>query len=278
MFKHARFTALFRDPTWTEDVIGLVLDETHCVIDWGKNFRRDFDTLDSAKAHMAGKPIFFCTATLTPSMLDELLKKFSFPTNRRFLLNLGCERHNVIPIVCRLKGPSDFEALDFILNEALEDPPQPLVPTLVYAEERETVLRIWLYLISKLPPDSEYSSQIEFMMASRDEVVKTIVLTRFMYGEVVIIVSTEAVGLVSAIIYLFRGAIELKHSLVGYRCSRTPCRPVWNSPHASTVATACRTRWTRRRTIVCTAVSRAVSIPGDSTQGAEETCYDEGKR
>ncbi|KAI0083379.1 P-loop containing nucleoside triphosphate hydrolase protein [Irpex rosettiformis] len=195
MFKHTRFSKFFRDALWTKNVLGVVVDEAHCVLEWGKEFRRDFDDVDNTRAYMASKPLFFCTATLTPSMLDELLKKLLFPRQKKFILNLGCECHNVTPIVCRLKGTSDYEALDFILDEALSDPPKPLVPTLVYAEACTTVLNIWLYLMRKLPSDSVYRDQVDFLMSTRDETAKAIVLAKFLYGKVKILCSTEAAGM-----------------------------------------------------------------------------------
>lgn len=180
-----------------DDVLGIVIDEAHVVLEWGPEFRTEFSRVDDTRAHMASKPLFFCTATLTPSMLSDLMGKLSFP-RERFIINLGCERHNVLPIVCRLKGPTDFEALDFLLAEAFKDPPEPLVPTLVYADERDTVIDIWLYLMSKLPADSPYRAQVDFMIATRDPTVKTIVMASFLDGRILLLISTEATGLVSA--------------------------------------------------------------------------------
>ncbi|KAI0083383.1 P-loop containing nucleoside triphosphate hydrolase protein, partial [Irpex rosettiformis] len=195
IFKHHRFSQLMRNADWTKSLIGTVIDEAHCVLEWGKEFRRDFDDLEKTRSYMTRKPLFFCTATLTPGMLEQLLTKLAFPRCRRFLINLGNERHNITPIVCRMKGPRDFEALDFILDEALAEPPQPIVPTLIYADTREVVRSAWLYLVKKLPKDSPHRGEIEFLFSSRAEPVKTIVLTKFLRGIVKILVSTEAAGM-----------------------------------------------------------------------------------
>lgn len=185
-----------RSATWMKDLVGLVVDEAHCVIDWGKEFRRDFDDLDKTRSYMSRKPIFFCTATLTPDMLEQLTTKLTFPRRRRFLLNLGNERHNITPIVCRMKGPTDYDALTFLLDEAFADPPLPLIPTLIYADTRETVRSICRFLINKLPQDSPYRNQIDFIYSSRHEIPKAIVLAKFMKGLVSFLVGTEAVGMV----------------------------------------------------------------------------------
>ncbi|KAI0085962.1 P-loop containing nucleoside triphosphate hydrolase protein [Irpex rosettiformis] len=178
-----------------DSLIGIVIDEVHCVLEWGKEFRRDFDDLEKTRSYMTRKPLFFCTATLTPGMLEQLLTKLAFPRCRRFLINLGNERHNITPVVCRMKGLRDFEALDFILDEALAEPPQPIVPTLIYADTREVVRSAWLYLVKKLPMDSPHRGEIEFLFSSRAEPVKTIVLAKFLRGIVKILVSTEAAGM-----------------------------------------------------------------------------------
>ncbi|KAI0687715.1 P-loop containing nucleoside triphosphate hydrolase protein, partial [Cytidiella melzeri] len=188
VFKHPRFSQLMRSAKWTKNLIGTVIDEAHCMLEWGKEFRRDFDDVEKTCSYMSRKPILFCTATLTPSMLDDLLVKLGFPREKKFILNLGNERHNVTPVVCRLKSPKDFGALDHLLDEAFKDPPQPLIPTLIYS-------MIWLYLIRKLPFDSPYRDEIDFLMATRDDTVKTLVLEKFLRGFIKILAATESAGM-----------------------------------------------------------------------------------
>ncbi|KAI0690178.1 P-loop containing nucleoside triphosphate hydrolase protein [Cytidiella melzeri] len=195
VFKHPRFSQLVRDSKWTKNLLGMVVDKAHCVLEWGKEFRRDFDDIEKTRSYMSRKPIMFCTATLTAKMLDQLLTKLSFPRHNSFLLNLGNERHNVTPIVCPMKGPMDFGALNFVLDEALADPPRELVTTLIYAETRAIVILIWMHLTSKLSADSPYHSQMDFLISTRDESVKTIVLGKFLRKSVKILVSTECVGM-----------------------------------------------------------------------------------
>ncbi|KAI0702346.1 P-loop containing nucleoside triphosphate hydrolase protein, partial [Cytidiella melzeri] len=195
VFKHPRFLQLMRSAKWTKNLIGTVIDEAHCVLEWGKEFRRDFDNVEKTRSYMSRKPILFCTATLTPSMLDNLLVKLGFPREKKFILNLGNEHHNVTPVVCRLKSPKDFGALDHLLDEAFKDTPQPLIPTLIYSNTRQMVSMIWLYLIRKLPLDSPYRDEIDFLLATRDDTVKTLVLEKFLRGFIKILAATESAGM-----------------------------------------------------------------------------------
>lgn len=195
LFHHPRFSQLVRDAKWMEKVVCTVVDEAHCVLEWGKEFRRDFGNVEQTRSLMTRKPVFFCTATLTADMLEELLTKLSFSRDRMFILNLGNERHNITSVVCRLKNPSDFGALDFILNEALAG--GELIPTIIYVNERAIAIDIWLHLLKKLPPDSPYRRQIDFVISTHDPIVKQLVLRLFVMGIVKILACTEAAGMVS---------------------------------------------------------------------------------
>ncbi|KAI0085280.1 P-loop containing nucleoside triphosphate hydrolase protein, partial [Irpex rosettiformis] len=203
MFKHAQFSQFLWDPDWTKKELGVIIDEVHCVLEWGKEFRCDFDDVNKTRAYMVSKPLPLLHNNSTPLMVGQLLKKLLYPCQRRFILNLRCERHNVTPVICRIKGTLDYEALDFVLDKALSDPPKPLVSTLIYTEERVSVMNIWLHLMHRLPSDSSYQAQVEFLMATRDEIVKSIVLAKFLYGKVKILCSTEAAGMVSLPLFTF---------------------------------------------------------------------------
>ncbi|KAI0703587.1 P-loop containing nucleoside triphosphate hydrolase protein [Cytidiella melzeri] len=176
-----------------KNVVATVIDEAHCVLEWGKEFRRDFGEVEKTRSLMTRKPIFFCTATLTPDMLRELLNKLAFSRERMFVLNLGNERHNITAVVCRLKSPSDYGALDFVLDEGLAG--DELVPALIYVNTRELAIRIWLYLLRQIPRDSPLREQIDFVISTRDSVVKQLVIQLFMLGGIKIVIATESAGM-----------------------------------------------------------------------------------
>ena len=266
IFQHPTFSQLIRRAEWMKNVLGTVIDEAHCVLEWGKEFRRDFDDLEKTRTYMSHKPLFFCTATLTPDMLHRLQLKLGFDRQRKFILNLGNERHNITPIVCRLKGPKDFEALDFLLNEPLALPPQPLIPTLVYAEIRQTVRAAWHYLVKKLPPSSHYRSQVEFLYSSRSDTVKALVLSSLLRGHIKVLISTEAAGMVLLLLITRRTSLTDAFLLTGIGRSSTPSRAVWNHTIAIRATTAQRSSWTRWSSSVFTIISRTIRAPGGSAQ------------
>ncbi|KAI0690357.1 P-loop containing nucleoside triphosphate hydrolase protein, partial [Cytidiella melzeri] len=46
MFQHPRFLELVQSSLWMKNVAATVIDEAHCVIEWGKEFRRDFGQVE----------------------------------------------------------------------------------------------------------------------------------------------------------------------------------------------------------------------------------------
>ena len=214
VFHHPRFSQLICDQTWMKDIKALVIDEAHCVPTWGKEFRRDFGELNRTRAHLGRKPIFFCTATLTEDMQEEVLTKLGFERDRMFILNLGNERHNITQTVCRLKSPTDYAALDYVLREAKEG--KELIPTIIYVNDRETAIRLWMHLLAQLPRDSPYRMQIDFIISTRDPIVKQLVLQLFMKGVIKILIGTEAIAMVSD------AAMRLKRSTVEPLLTHTP--------------------------------------------------------
>ncbi|WP_446209839.1 RecQ family ATP-dependent DNA helicase [Micromonospora sp. IBSANI012] len=69
---------LVRDPVLRvalerQDLAGLVVDEAHCVSDWGHDFRPEFRQVSRAVAHLDRAPRMALTATATPPVVQDLI-------------------------------------------------------------------------------------------------------------------------------------------------------------------------------------------------------------
>ncbi|THG96112.1 hypothetical protein EW026_g5664 [Hermanssonia centrifuga] len=133
LLEHPEFSKLIRSSDFMQDVALIVIDEAHCISQWGADFRVKFGELEKLRSYIAlDVPILATSATLTPTVLAEIQQKLSYSTDKTYLLDLGNDRHNITPIVSRMKSAKDLTALDFVLDEALCEPRQPLVRTLIY--------------------------------------------------------------------------------------------------------------------------------------------------
>jgi len=71
-----------------------VIDEAHCVSEWGHEFRDDYQKLGLLKQHFPHIPITCFTATATKSVEQDILRTLSIDTNN--ILKTKIQRTNLI--------------------------------------------------------------------------------------------------------------------------------------------------------------------------------------
>ncbi|KAI0706129.1 P-loop containing nucleoside triphosphate hydrolase protein [Cytidiella melzeri] len=193
LFKHDRFLKLIRSPGWMKRILCTIIDEVHCITHWGANFCKDFDKLGAMRSFMSiSKPFLIASATLTPSLLDETLDKLEFNCQKMFKINLGSDRPNITPMVCKLLGGTkDFEFLEFLLQEAFEG--DELIWTIVYVNACELAMYACLHLQNKLPP--EHQDRLDFLHSLRHPLAKKRTMRLFHEGSIKILIAMEVAGM-----------------------------------------------------------------------------------
>ncbi|MBP3270591.1 MAG: RecQ family ATP-dependent DNA helicase [Bacteroidales bacterium] len=89
-------TRLFQSYLDVLDVSYIVVDEAHCISQWGYDFRPDYLKIGVLRERLAA-PVIALTATATPSVADDIMDKLSF--KEKLVLKSGFERPNLSYIV-----------------------------------------------------------------------------------------------------------------------------------------------------------------------------------
>jgi ATP-dependent DNA helicase RecQ len=166
-----------------EASLGLfVVDEAHCVSQWGHDFRPDYFRLADAARWLGARAIVASTATATPDVAKDIAARLSLREPVR--VSTGFDRPTLSFAVARCGSRADKHRR---LVAALSDPAAR--PAIVYAGTRANCVRTAEALRSELGCTAlAYHAGLE--RGARAEVQR-----RFMDGEAEIVVATNAFGM-----------------------------------------------------------------------------------
>ena len=89
-------TRLFRSYAQVMNVSYIVVDEAHCISQWGYDFRPDYLAIGKLR-EIVGAPVIALTATATPAVADDIMDRLGF--EQKCLIKSGFERPNLSYIV-----------------------------------------------------------------------------------------------------------------------------------------------------------------------------------
>ena len=89
-------TPLFRNWLTEMNVSYIVVDEAHCISQWGYDFRPDYLKIAEIRK-ICDAPVIALTATATPAVADDIMERLGF--REKLLLKSGFERPNLSYIV-----------------------------------------------------------------------------------------------------------------------------------------------------------------------------------
>ena len=162
--------------------IGLfVVDEAHCVSQWGHDFRPDYFRLADAARHLGAASIVASTATATPQVASDIVDRLGLADPLQ--VATGFDRPNLSFAVAR-PAPHQKRAL---IAQALKRPDS--LPAIVYAGTRAGAEEIAEQLTSELGEEAlAYHAGL-----ARDR--RATAQRRFLSDDVRVIVATNAFGM-----------------------------------------------------------------------------------
>src|SRR6201991_1363955 len=177
----------FSSPGFLERIrrarIGLfVVDEAHCVSQWGHDFRPDYFRLADAARWLGAEPILASTATATPQVASDIVARLGLRDPVR--VATGFDRPNLSFSVVRC---ANKEAVHRRIAAALADPAAR--PAILYAGTRAESDRL------AARPGRELEVEVIAYHAGLPRDARAEAQRRFMAGEAPVVVATNAFGM-----------------------------------------------------------------------------------
>ena len=186
------FLLLAPEQLANDDVLGqlaaarpslLVVDEAHCISEWGHDFRPDYLRLGAAAEALGRPTILALTATAAPPVRDEIVERLDLRDPN--VLVRGFDRPNIHLAVERFHGDRGAERKVRALLDAIDAAERPGI---VYVATRRQAEELAESLCSR---DVTAASYHAGMRAGDRDVVQE----RFMDGEIEVVVATTAFGM-----------------------------------------------------------------------------------
>ncbi len=158
----------------------LVVDEAHCISEWGHNFRPDYLKLPDYQRQFNIPQVLLLTATATPPVIADMQAKFSIAADD--VVTTGFYRPNLNLLVEPVSGFNKQRRLvEWLTDRAGQ-------PTIVYVTQQKTAEQIAEHLAQRGFPASAYHAGMAHEL--RESIQR-----RFMAGELNCIVATIAFGM-----------------------------------------------------------------------------------
>src|SRR2546421_5379852 len=156
-----------------------VVDEAHCVSEWGHDFRPDYLRLRGVVERLGAPTVMACTATATEQVAEEISARLGLRDPH--VMRAGFDRPNLSFDVIALEGTGSKARKHMLLSLALSDPGNR--PAIVYCGTRRDVEEVTERLRSEgllavgyhagMPADERASAPHPFMEGDAEIVVAT---------------------------------------------------------------------------------------------------------
>jgi ATP-dependent DNA helicase RecQ len=169
----------FREALATRRVALFVVDEAHCVAEWGHDFRPDYLRLHDAIAALGRPAVMAATATATPRVAQEIAERLELrdPVSVRS----GFDRPNLVFDVVSVEGKGAVARKRAALLHVLDD--SQARPAIVYCGTRKDTEEVAALIAAQgiatvvyhagMAPEDRSASQRSFMDGRAEVVVAT---------------------------------------------------------------------------------------------------------
>ncbi|WP_284141261.1 MULTISPECIES: RecQ family ATP-dependent DNA helicase [unclassified Virgibacillus] len=159
-----------------------VIDEAHCISQWGHEFRPDYLRLKDVIKTLAYPPVLALSATATPKVQKDIMKALDVGEMKKHINPI--DRENIILTIRKVTNKQEkLEEIDGLLKKYN-------VPTLIYFSSRHACENIAQLLSGKWQ-----DRRIAFYHGGMEQLDRVIVQQQFMNNQLDIICCTSAFGM-----------------------------------------------------------------------------------
>ncbi|BFM51254.1 RecQ family ATP-dependent DNA helicase [Marinomonas sp. THO17] len=157
----------------------MVVDEAHCISEWGHNFRPDYLKLPQYQASLKIPQVLLLTATATRRVQKDMAQKFAIQPQQ--IVQTGFYRHNLHLQLIPVNEQQKFAQLETLLA-------QQAGASIVYVTLQKTAEQLAQQLKDK-------GHRVQAYHAGLDSEKRQQIQTDFMQGRTPIIIATIAFGM-----------------------------------------------------------------------------------
>ena len=170
-------TEIFRIKLRSMKVSMITVDESHCISQWGYDFRPAYLKIAEIRELLPGVPVLALTATATPEVVKDIQSRLNFREENVFRMSF--ERKNLAYIV--RKTDNKTKEILYILQRISGS-------AIIYVRNRRRTKEITELLMNE-------GITADFYHAGLDNAVKDLRQKRWQSGEVRVMVATNAFGM-----------------------------------------------------------------------------------
>lgn len=198
--KHSAFRKLLSSAKFSLAICSIIVDEAHCITQWGPQFRPEYADLGDIRAFAPHAPVLITSATLTPSSLDHARKIMQVDPLSSYHAMLGVDRPNIAWSVHHMANSKDFKSLQFLISPpgsmaSSSNTTRNLTPTMVFFDNISMAMSSMVYLRTLLPQTQK--EEIAVYHSRQTSHAKKIIMNLFHTQKIKILLTTKAAGMVS---------------------------------------------------------------------------------
>ncbi|WP_245745163.1 RecQ family ATP-dependent DNA helicase [Lentibacillus persicus] len=166
----------------TFDISLFVIDEAHCISQWGHEFRPDYLRLGTVLNKLHDPPVLALSATATKEVQNDIISSLERPEITKHIYPM--DRENITFVVEKVNSENEKRSL---LNQILQ---QYKIPALIYFSSKRKAEETAAYITEKLP-----FQRVAFYHGGMDQMDRITIQQQFMNGQLDIICCTSAFGM-----------------------------------------------------------------------------------